>query len=405
MKYFKSIICAVICLAMVMGASVCFAETNEIKGTLNNEQAIDENNNEMNQEIGIDDSEDKNANADSTKEDNKQSDEGEKQPEGDNVEISPDNPTELTLVINGTNLVFDDNDIKPYVTEDGRTLIPIRKLGEALNATVAWRASDDTVHLFRNGTTVIVKIGSPTLETCKFEILNKFTYTTEKETKAVDENNANVTPIYKTEVINDKEITRTMLPFRAICEAFGANIVWENDKPNLITMTISPYTVSIDDKDAADYIENWNYKPATILKTGTVKVKVAGNFEGAEPTLGDGVVVTIDGKTQTAANGGVCAFAEMKAGTYTVTATNVPEGYKAVETTVTIKAGEDTTVSVLLEKASEADKDSTKPDNKNTDDKKDTTETKDDGSKASTDDNQSKEDTTTKTGDTSADKK
>ena len=98
MKYFKSIICAVICLAMVMGASVCFAETNEIKGTLNNEQAIDENNNEMNQEIGIDDSEDKNANTDSTKEDNKQSDEGEKQPEGDNVEISPDNPTELTLL-------------------------------------------------------------------------------------------------------------------------------------------------------------------------------------------------------------------------------------------------------------------------------------------------------------------
>jgi len=95
----------------------------------------------------------------------------------------------------------------------------------------------------------------------------------------------------------------------------------------------------------------------------------------------------------------------MKAGTYTVTATNVPEGYKAAETTVTVKAGEDTTVSVLLEKASETDKDSTKTDDKNTDDKKDTTETKDDGSKASTDDNQSKEDTTTKTGDTSADKK
>lgn len=350
MKYFKGIISAVICSAMVMGASVCLAETNEIKEIPSGEQTIGESSNEIKQDAAVDGSE--NENTGSAEENNKPSEADEKTAESDKVEISPDNPSELTIVINGTNLVFDDNDIKPYVSE-GRTLVPVRQLGEALNAAVAWRASDNTVHLFRNGTTVIVKIGSPTLETCGFEIKNKFTYTTAKETKAVDENNANVTPVYKTEVINGKEITRTMLPYRAICEAFGADVDWNPDKPNLIPMTISPYTVSVDDEDAANYIENWNYMPATVLKTATVNVKVAGNFEGADPALGDGVVVTLDGKMQTAANGGACTFADVNAGTYTLTVSNFPEGYTAAEKTITVEGGKEISVSIPLEKAAD----------------------------------------------------
>ena len=309
------------------------------------------------------------------------------------IDSKNNDENEITVTVNGVNVVFDD--VKPQIL-DNRTLIPMRKLGEAINAAVAWRNSDSTVHILRNGKCVVLTLNESQMLLTDYEYKDKFVYTSESTFKYIDKD-TNVVA----RTIND----RTMVPCRAICVALGGNVDWDETTKTVKVTFLDGYTVSKQDKDATYLIETLNYKPTVVIPNGTVNVKVAGNFEGAVPTLGDGVVVTIDGKTQTAANGGVCAFAEMKAGTYTVTATNVPEGYKAVETTVTIKAGEDTTVSVLLEKASETDKDSTKPDNKNTDDKKDTTETKDDGSKASTDNNQSKEDTTTKTGDTSADKK
>lgn len=309
------------------------------------------------------------------------------------IDSKNNDENEITVTVNGVNVVFDD--VKPQIL-DNRTLIPMRKLGEAINAAVAWRNSDSTVHILRNGKCVVLTLNESQMLLTDYEYKDKFVYTSESTSKYIDED-TNVVA----RTIND----RTMVPCRAICEALGGNVDWDETTKTVKVTFLDGYTVSKQDKDATYLIETLNYKPTVVIPNGTINVKVAGNFEGAVPTLGDGVIVSIDGKTQTAANGGACVFTEMKAGTYTVTATNVPEGYNAVETTVTVKAGEDTTVSVLLEKASETDKDSTKTDDKNTDDKKDTTETKDDGSKASTDDNQSKEDTTTKTGDTSADKK
>ena len=304
--------------------------------------------------------------------------------------------SEASVVVNGTPVTFDVS-LKKIVNANGDiNFVPIRKVAEMLNCTVAWRGSDQTIHIFQNGKSVMFKVNSHDVVVHNFEIGSKFVYTDDEKIEKVE----GAYPV----VFND----RTLIPLRAVSEILGAKVNYDAEQ-KLITIDateeMKKATATIADIKARNYIETYNYVPTIQLKTGTVNVKVAGNFEGAVPTLGDGVIVSIDGKTQTAANGGACVFTEMKTGTYTVTATNVPEGYKAVETTVTIKAGEDTAVSVLLEKASEADKDSTKPDNKNTDDKKDTTETKDDGSKASTDNNQSKEDTTTKTGDTSADKK
>ncbi len=304
--------------------------------------------------------------------------------------------SDASVVVNGTPVTFDVS-LKKIVNANGDiNFVPIRKVAEMLNCTVAWRGSDQTIHIFQNGKSVMFKVNSHDVVVHNFEIGSKFVYTDDEKIEKVE----GAYPV----VFND----RTLIPLRAVSEILGAKVNYDSEQ-KLITIDatkeMKEATATIADIKARNYIETYNYEPKTQLKTATVNVKVTGNFEGAVPTLGDGVIVSIDGKTQTAANGGACVFTEMKAGTYTVTATNVPEGYNAVETTVTVKAGEDTTVSVLLEKASETDKDSTKTDDKNTDDKKDTTETKDDGSKASTDDNQSKEDTTTKTGDTSADKK
>lgn len=405
MSKIKKLISLVLCIAVVSVGTIAFAD--EINTDGNNSQVTASEEDKTSQTPAdektltapADDSKNKGeqaipeqipANGDAEPQQPNESEKAptqEQQPEPEkNPEPAPTAPTEsyeivdsdASVVVNGVPVTFDVA-LKKIVNVNGDiNFVPIRKVAEMLNCTVAWRGSDQTIHIFQNGRSVMFKVNSHDVEVHNFEIASKFVYTDDAKIEKVE----GAYPV----VFND----RTLIPLRAVSEILGAKVNYDGTQ-KLITIDATDEmknaTATIADIKARNYIETYNYVPVVQLKTATVNVKVAGNFEGAEPTLGDGVVVTIDGKTQTAANGGVCAFAEMKAGTYTVTVTNVPDGYKAVETSVTVNAGEDTSVSVLLEKVSGNDKDSTKAD-----DKKDTTKT------------DTKKDTT-KTDDTSADKK
>lgn len=252
------------------------------------------------------------------------------------------NDGEVKVTVNGVAVVFDD--VKPQIM-DGRTLVPFRRVGEAMNAAVAWRAADRTVHYIRNGISVMMTIDKADMEVREYETEGKFVYTTDAVVSPIDPEQPSV--IART--IND----RTMVPIRAAAEALGATVGWDGATSTVI-ITIPEYQLKLSDKDAANLIEAWNYKPATELKTGSIEVKIAGNFEGAAPELGDGVVVTINESKQTAANGGTCVFTEVKAGTYTVTVENIPEGY-AVDSAeviqVTVEAGKPANVRIYLVKA------------------------------------------------------
>ena len=274
---------------------------------------------------------------------------------------------EITVKVNGQTVVFED--VKPQIL-DGRTLVPFRKVGDAMNAAVAWRGTDRTAHYFRNGISVMLTIGQSQMEVREYEMGEKFVYTTEAKVSPIDPDQPSV--IART--IDD----RTMIPIRATAEALGAKVDWD-DATKTVLITIPAYTLKLADKDAAALIENWNYKPATELKTGSVDVRVYGNFQGADSALGNDVTLTIDGKTQTTANGGVASFSEVKAGTYKLTVSNIPEGYVVSDGfsyDVTVVAGEKANISIPLLKA---EKEEVKEDNKTeekTDDKSDATETK-----------------------------
>ena len=223
-----------------------------------------------------------------------------------------------------------------------------------MNAAVAWRGTDRTAHYFRNGISVMLTIGKSEMEVREYEIGEKFVYTTEAKVSPIDPDQPSV--IART--IDD----RTMIPIRATAEALGAKVDWD-DVTRTVIITISAYSLKLADKDAAALVENWNYKPATELKTGSVEIKVYGDFEGAEATLGDGVSVTLDGKTQTTANGGMASFSDVKAGSYKLTVNNIPERYavsECVSYDVTVVAGEKVSVLVSLvkdEKEAEAKED------------------------------------------------
>lgn len=305
--------------------------------------------------------------------------------EGNNGDVTPpeENPTdvgtvepapivsdEIKVSVNGQIVVFDD--VKPQIL-DGRTLVPFRKVGEAMNAAVAWRGTDRTAHYFRNGISVMLTIGKSEMEVREYETGKDFVYTTEAKVSPIDPDQPSV--IART--IDD----RTMIPIRATAEALGAKVDWD-DPTKTVIITIPEYTLKLADKDAASLIENWNYKPATELKSGSVGIRVYGNFEGSDATLGDGITLTLDGKTQTTANGGVASFSDVKAGSYKLTISNIPEGYvvsDSVSYDVTVVAGEKVSVSIPLVKDEKDTESKETEDNKTeekVDDKEDKTESK-----------------------------
>lgn len=256
----------------------------------------------------------------------------------------------LPVQVNGVGVSFDDVGLKKVAIDTGDiTLVPIRKIAEILNCTVAWRNSDQTVHIFKNGKSVVLAINDPVIKIYDFEVGAKFVYTSEAEEKFVYAENKGVTPVI--------EAGRTLVPLRAVSECLNTTVNYDGTS-GLISINDNDaamlnYKATISDIKARNLIETYNYKPVVELKSGLINVKVVGNYEGATPEVGDGVMVTIGGETQTTANGGICTFTEVKSGTYKVEATNIPEGFalQNAETTVTVEGGE-ISVNVYLVKAS-----------------------------------------------------
>ncbi|WP_126425011.1 copper amine oxidase N-terminal domain-containing protein [Brevibacillus marinus] len=63
--------------------------------------------------------------------------------------------TGVKAFINGNESAFDI----PPVIKDGRTLVPIRAIAESLGAEVAWDAKSQTITILRGGVTVILPVG------------------------------------------------------------------------------------------------------------------------------------------------------------------------------------------------------------------------------------------------------
>jgi len=96
-------------------------------------------------------------------------------------------------------------DVAPMILE-GRTLLPIRYVAEALGATVGWNAKEEKVTISFKGTVIELWIG-------------KNLATVNGEYKLIDPTNPNVKPI----VIPPG---RTMLPIRFIAENLGCKVDW-----------------------------------------------------------------------------------------------------------------------------------------------------------------------------------
>lgn len=114
--------------------------------------------------------------------------------------------TYIPIFVNGQEISTDQ---APRI-QSGRTLVPFRSIFQALGCTVDWNNATRTVTGTKNGTTVSLTIGS--------NVMYK-----------------NGSPVYLSvpaKIING----RTMVPVRAISEAFGASVDWNNNE-RTITVT------------------------------------------------------------------------------------------------------------------------------------------------------------------------
>ncbi len=106
----------------------------------------------------------------------------------------------IDVIIDGTPVEFNDSTGYPFISEENRTLVPLRAAMEAFGATVRWDKETATALVTKNEATVACKIGERRIFRNGTEIPN--------DAAAI--------------IING----RTYLPIRAVLEALDAKIGW-----------------------------------------------------------------------------------------------------------------------------------------------------------------------------------
>ena len=106
---------------------------------------------------------------------------------------------ESEINIDGETVPIDENNSVPYV-ENGRTMMPVRGLAEAIGADVSFDAEEQTVTVETSETMVLMTIGSDEMEV----------------------NGEPVALLNAPEIVNE----RTMLPVRDVAEALDCEVEW-----------------------------------------------------------------------------------------------------------------------------------------------------------------------------------
>ena len=110
---------------------------------------------------------------------------------------TPQSALEIKVLVNDSTLTFD----VPPVIENGRTLVPLRAIFEALGATIDWQQSTQTVTAVKDDTTIVLTIGA--------------------------ENFIKNGGVISLDVPGKLLSGRTLVPVRAISEAFDLKVDWE----------------------------------------------------------------------------------------------------------------------------------------------------------------------------------
>ena len=166
-----------------------------------------------------------------------------------------ENDEEISVVLNGKRLSFD---VEPVVN-NGRTLVPFRKIFEEFGYKVDWDEEDQIACGYNNEKNIYY-IG--------FTINHPYVYYHEHG-KDMESKELDVAPM----VING----RTMIPLRALSESLGAIVNWD-DKTSTVTISYYPESNKNNDDYKYDNKQN-NTKQKDAYKTLKEKIIANNDYE------------------------------------------------------------------------------------------------------------------------------
>lgn len=120
-----------------------------------------------------------------------------------------------SIIIDQTPVAFTEASGQPFLDKNERTQVPLRSTMEAFGCKVEWNEAEKTAIVKKDATTVRVPVGQ------SYILVNN-------QKQAID----------TAAIIRDG---RTYLPIRAVLEAFGANVSW-NQSQNAVIVTSTVFT-------------------------------------------------------------------------------------------------------------------------------------------------------------------
>ncbi|MCL1829511.1 MAG: stalk domain-containing protein [Oscillospiraceae bacterium] len=155
-------------------------------------------------------------------------------------------------------IVIDGNEIKSDVApviENGRTLVPLRVISEALGAEVEWAQSTRQATIKTAAYTVVF-----TLDSARYTV-----------------NGAAKTLEVPAKTIND----RTMIPIRAFAESIGAEVDYSNNTAYINYFTTISGSVKVSGSTTVQPIMEAAARKLESMNSGKLSITVAGGGSGA----------------------------------------------------------------------------------------------------------------------------
>lgn len=170
----------------------------------------------------------------------------------------------IKMDVNGKLIGFSPETGYPYLDENKRTLVPIRAAMEAYGCDVSWDEARNTAIVKKDGVTVEVPVGQNYIKKDEFENFI--------DTKAVLQNN------------------RVYLPIRAVAEAFGAEVSW-----NQATETVIIISPDNSNRQLSVHFIDVGHGDSILIDYGTYEVLIDGGTTSSGAVVSDYIRPYVDG--------------------------------------------------------------------------------------------------------------
>lgn len=196
----------------------------------------------------------------------------------------------IGLMLDSKKVVFTESTGSPFIDANARTLVPFRVVLEQFGCTVQWKAKEQVAEARKNGTVVQVPIGKA------YIFVNGVKKTNDTAAQVKD--------------------GRTFLPIRAVLEAFGASVSWNQAAQAVVVTSAGIKSTGAGVQRVRGEIESDQYPLITLKKGQPAQVNFhaeAQNLNGCNNAL---VIPDFNIEKDLVPGDNIVEFTPTKTGTY-----------------------------------------------------------------------------------------